>query len=237
MASERLPPWRKTGNKADPRHFEGLGIGSLVEFSAYDDRNRQQGRVLGAITGAAMETYISGGRVFEGQVLAIEDGYYQYWFEELYGKLGDSPITFFHFCDVPVGVCKSQTAFRNPIHMDVFRLVNSNQAERLAWLNDSQKARHTRWLSVGRTHLEVGGLLLLGMSNLLSDQVRKLKQDCQVLKDWPGHWGLVSPPTSVLLTRPAKRRRRRSRRKRIIKEMMETEPGLAVTRVREGGPG
>lgn len=140
MASERLPPWRKTGNKADPRHFEGLGIGSLVEFSAYDDRNRQQGRVLGAITGAAMETYISGGRVFEGQVLAIEDGYYQYWFEELYGKLGDSPITFFHFCDVPVGVCKSQTAFRNPIHVDVFRLVNSNQAERLAWLNDSQKA-------------------------------------------------------------------------------------------------
>ena len=140
MASERLPPWRKTGNKADPRHFEGLGIGSLVEFSAYDDRNRQQGRVLGAITGAAMETYISCGRVFEGQVLAIEDGYYQYWFEELYGKLGDSPITFFHFCDVPVGVCKSHTAFRNPIHVDVFRLVSSNQAERLAWLNDSQKA-------------------------------------------------------------------------------------------------
>ena len=69
-----------------------------------------------------LETNITGGRVFEGQVLAIEDEYYEYWFENLYGRLADSPVVFFHFCDVPVGICGSLTEFRNPIHIDVFRL-------------------------------------------------------------------------------------------------------------------
>ena len=140
MSGERLAPWRKTGRKADPRHFEGLEIGCLLEMAVYDDRNRPQGRALAAVTGAALETYISGGRVFECQMLAIEDGYYLYWFENEYGKLTDSPAVFVHFCDVPVGGCRSETAFRNPIHVDVFRLVTSAQAERLVWLTADQKA-------------------------------------------------------------------------------------------------
>eukprot|EP00435_Cladocopium_sp_Y103_P045377 s505_g13.t1 len=139
MAGERLAPWRKTGQRADGRHFEGLAISCIFEFAAYDDHNRQQGRVLACLTGSALETNLQGGRVFEGQVLAVEDGYYEYWFEDLYGKIQDAPVVFFHFCDVPVGVCHSETAFRHPIHVDVFRLVSSSQAERLSWLSEAQK--------------------------------------------------------------------------------------------------
>ena len=97
MASERLPPWRKTGNKADPRHFEGLGIGSLVEFSAYDDRSRQQGRVLGAITGAAMETYISGGRVFEVRCWPLKMAITSTGLRSYTESLGTLPLLSFTF--------------------------------------------------------------------------------------------------------------------------------------------
>ena len=77
MAGERLGPWRKTGQKADARHYEGLQIGCIFEFAAYDDRHRQQGRVVACLTAAALESNIAGGRVYEGQVLAVEDGYYE----------------------------------------------------------------------------------------------------------------------------------------------------------------
>eukprot|EP00435_Cladocopium_sp_Y103_P004459 s2071_g1.t1 len=140
MANERLAPWRKTGQRADHRHFDGLSTGCLFEFAGYDDRHRQQGRIVGCLTGAALESNIHGGRVFEGQVLAIEDGYYEYWFEDTYGKLSDSPVVFYHFCDVPVRSCQSGTAFRNPLHVDVFRLVTPSQVGRLSWLKDDQKA-------------------------------------------------------------------------------------------------
>ena len=46
MAGERLAPWRKTGRRADPRHFEGLETGAFLEFSGYNDRHRQQGRMM-----------------------------------------------------------------------------------------------------------------------------------------------------------------------------------------------
>lgn len=72
-------------------------------------------------------------------MLAIEDEYYEYWFENLYGRLADSPVVFFHFCDAPVGICGSLTEFRNPIHIDVFRLVSPTQAGKLAWLTDAKK--------------------------------------------------------------------------------------------------
>ena len=139
MSGDRLAPWRKTGRKADARHFDGLCTGCLFEFAVYDDRHRQQGRAIACLTGPALETNIDGGRMFEGQILAIEDEYYEYWVENLFGRIQDSPVIFFHFCEVSEASCRSRTAFRDPIHVDVFRLIGAEQMGRLTWLKEEQK--------------------------------------------------------------------------------------------------
>ena len=141
MSGDRLAPWRKTGRKADRRHFEGLEEGCLFEFAAYDSRHQQQGRGLGCIGGRAIETHIDGGQVYTGQVLALEDGYYEYWFDETFGKIEELPQVIFHFCDVPENRCQSPTAYRDAIHVDVFRLLMAKQAERLHWLSDGCRER------------------------------------------------------------------------------------------------
>ena len=86
-----LPPWRKTGRKAKHEHFTGLTTGAFVEFVGYDDRGRQQGRILGCL--AENDELHAQDRGITGlmHVLAIEDGYYEYWHEQTFGVYMTGP--------------------------------------------------------------------------------------------------------------------------------------------------
>eukprot|EP00435_Cladocopium_sp_Y103_P022795 s2181_g5.t1 len=106
MSTDRLSPWRRTGRKANEEHFQGLAPMALVEFPGYDNRGGQQGKILACLSN---EEEVSEGKLFMGHVLAVEDGYYDYW----------------------VG-----TRYRDPIHVDVFRVVKLEQLEKLQWLSD-----------------------------------------------------------------------------------------------------
>lgn len=207
MSGDRLAPWRKTGRKADGRHFEGLEEGCLFEFAAYDNRHQQQGRGLGCIGGRAIETHIDGGQVYTGQVLALEDGYYEYWFDETFGKIEELPQVIFHFCDVPENCCQSPTAYRDAIHVDVFRLLMAKQAERLHWLSDGCRERVRKHPAVvsGLAAAEGGFLPLEVLASLLSLRRKMCRWAFLVLKAWPGRSGLelLQPRRQALRPSPA----------------------------------
>ena len=141
MASDRMPAWRKTGRKATKAHFEGLTQSALIEFPGYDNRGQQQGLIVGCIAGPAVETNISGGRVFQGQIIAVQDGYYEYWVAQTYGDYSTERVTPFHFCNVPARDYTSHTAYRSPLHIDVFRILTVDQALGLKWLGEEDKDR------------------------------------------------------------------------------------------------
>ena len=135
MSSIRLPGWRKTGRKADGRHFEGLEAGSVFEFSAYDDRNNEQGRCVAYISGKGEQGRIHGGMVFLGGIISVQDGYYEYWVESTYGPYAVDRQVTFHFCEVPCSRCNSETVYRDSLHVDVFRLLSFDQVQKLSWLS------------------------------------------------------------------------------------------------------
>ena len=139
--AQALPAWRKTGRKAKVEHYEGLQMGAFVEFVGYDDRGRQQGRILGCL--AEVDELHVGDRGVTGlmHVLAIEDGYYEYWHEQTYGKYDRSLLTPVHFCEVAMSSCGVHTMYRSPLHVDVFRVVSLEEANLLAWLSDVHKSR------------------------------------------------------------------------------------------------
>lgn len=141
MASDRMPAWRKTGRKATKAHFEGLTQSALIEFPGYDNRGQQQGLIVGCIAGPAVESNISGGRVFQGQIIAVQDGYYEYWVAETYGDYSPERVIPFHFCNVPARDCTSHTAYRSPLHIDVFRVLTVDQTLGLKWLSEEDKDR------------------------------------------------------------------------------------------------
>eukprot|EP00435_Cladocopium_sp_Y103_P021060 s3166_g5.t1 len=182
MSGDRMAPWRKTGRKADARHFEGLEQGCLFEFAAYDDRHQQQGRGLGCIGERAIETHIEGGLVYGGQVLALEDDYYEYWFETTFGKMGDSPQVIFHFCDVPEHRCKSPTAYRDAIHVDVFRILTAKQAEKLHWLSDGCREREGQPAGPGAHDVQTGLAGVEGLARALGSGADAAKQGQGVAK-------------------------------------------------------
>ncbi len=141
MASDRMPAWRKTGRRATRVHFEGLTQSALIEFPGYDNRGQQQGKIVGCIAGPAVETNISGGRVFQGQIIAVQDGYYEHWVAQTYGDYSEERVIPFHFCNAPAPDCTSHTAYRNPLHIDVFRILTVDQTLGLKWLSEEDKAR------------------------------------------------------------------------------------------------
>ena len=137
----RLPTWRRTGRAAGEGHFKDLNEGSLVEFPGYDNRGHQQGNLLGYLVSPADQGQIRQGKVFHMHVLAIEDGYYEYWYEQTYGAYTVERTNPVHFCGVSAQHCSSHAIYRNPVHIDVFRLLDNEHLKQLRWLTATDKAR------------------------------------------------------------------------------------------------
>eukprot|EP00435_Cladocopium_sp_Y103_P059215 s681_g21.t1 len=138
MSEDRLPAWRRTGRKASDEHFRDLGPQTIVEFPGCDNRGDQQGKVLAIL---ANEEPIEEGRLFMGHVLAIEDGYYDYWVCQTFGEYHVDRLIPLHFCKKPAHGCQIATRYRDPIHIDVFRLVKHGQLGKLQWLPDEDRER------------------------------------------------------------------------------------------------
>ena len=132
----RAEPWRRTGRKAGNDHWLGLEELSIVEISLYDDQWRQQGRGLIQLERKAVEDE-SEGQTWKGWFLAIEDGYYEWWVGHHYpGK-----VLPFHFCGRQAHRCTVPTFYRDPIHVDVFRVLPKEAYLELTWLDEAKKDR------------------------------------------------------------------------------------------------
>jgi len=130
-------PWRRTGRKAGNDHWLGLEELSIVEISLYDDQWRQQGRGLIQLERKAVEDEESEGQTWKGWFLAIEDGYYEWWVGHHYpGK-----VLPFHFCGRQAHRCTVPTFYRDPIHVDVFRVLPKEAYLELTWLDEAKKDR------------------------------------------------------------------------------------------------
>jgi hypothetical protein len=129
-------PWRRTGRKAKEDHWLGLEAGAVVEVSLYDDRGQQQGRGVIQLTARAIEDKdTEEGQTWRGQFLAIEDGYYEWWVENTY-KMKILP---FHFCARQSQQCAVKTLYREPIHIDVFRVIPEDGFLKLSWMTAEKK--------------------------------------------------------------------------------------------------
>ena len=136
-----LPTWRKTGRKANARHFEGLEVGAYIEFVGYNDQNRQQGRILGCLAETEPCHSRERGMAAQVHVLAIEDEYFEYWHNQTFGEYDVRLLTPVHFCEVPIASCQGQTRYRNPLHVDVFRVLSLEDTATLGWLTDVHRSR------------------------------------------------------------------------------------------------
>eukprot|EP00438_Fugacium_kawagutii_P002934 Skav232613 [mRNA] locus=scaffold1224:634887:636392:+ [translate_table: standard] len=134
-------PWRRTGRSAGADHFVGLEPHGIVECAAYHDDGSRMGHFicqlekldpLGSDRGV--------GKTWTGRMLAIEDPYYQWWFESTFGKLEDEAEAFFHFCIEPQKNCSHVGGYRELVHVDVFRMLQPHEAANARWLTAEQKA-------------------------------------------------------------------------------------------------
>eukprot|EP00438_Fugacium_kawagutii_P020011 Skav203482 [mRNA] locus=scaffold921:365199:371984:+ [translate_table: standard] len=136
-----LPAWRRTGRKAKEEHYSGLCTGAFIEFVGYTDRRAQQGRLLGCLAECEPLHERERGKAALMHVLAIEDEYFEYWHEQTYGTYAPTVMTPVHFCERPTGACGSATRYRDPLHIDVFRVLAHDEVLQLGWLTDVHKAR------------------------------------------------------------------------------------------------
>ena len=113
----------------------------LVEFPAYDNKGNQQGKILACLTNKEDADQVKDGEVYMGQILAVEDGYYQWWLEQTHGPYTTSRVIPFHFCGRPADRCSSPTRYREPIHVDVFRLIPLESLGKIQWFTDQDKRR------------------------------------------------------------------------------------------------
>ena len=81
-----------------------------------------------------------GGHTWGGQMLAIEDPYYKWWFENTMGKMADQAEAFVHFCIKPEHSCEFNGGYRTLIHADVFRIVTADEAEKARWCSAEMRA-------------------------------------------------------------------------------------------------
>ena len=136
-----LPLWRRTSRSAPAGHFEGLVPNVWVEFPGYDDQGRQQGNVLAYIVEAADCRQMSKGMIFHGHVIAVQDGYYDFWIEKTFGDYSGTRTVPLHFCKCYASRCSESTMYREPIHVDVFRILEPEHLGYLQWLTDEHKKR------------------------------------------------------------------------------------------------
>ena len=132
MATDVIPGWRKTGKSASSDHFVDVDVG-LFEATAYGDDDRPQGAMV-----VALETKPSvpgiDPNVWMGKVLAIEDEFYLWWFEETFGRMAALPDVPFHFCACPQHRCEAKVMLQNVLHIDVFRPLPGKCYTKVRWL-------------------------------------------------------------------------------------------------------
>lgn len=138
-------PWRRTGRKAKDDHWLGLDTGVVLEISLYDNAGHQQGRgVIQLDVRIVDDEETEEGQTWKAHFLAIEDGYYEWWVESTY-KMKSLP---FHFCARPVHTCAVKTAYREPIHVDVFRIVPDDGFLKLSWMTDEKRSEALKVFTV-----------------------------------------------------------------------------------------
>lgn len=133
-------PWRRTGRKAKPDHFIGLESGCLVELAVYDDHGAQQGRAVAELRARGEEGAGDDGQVWLSQLVAIEDPYFDWRHDQTYV---DKTVSL-HVCGRQAHRCPMVTLYRNPLHMDVFRLLPGRSAMSLTWPSDDEKIKIER---------------------------------------------------------------------------------------------
>ena len=147
-------PWRKTGRKAKEDHWLGLAEGVILELAVYDDAGAQQGRLVALLQSKGEAGAHDEGQIWLAEVLAIEDPYFDYWHGKTYGE-NLVPV---HACGRQGGRCGVQTLYRNPLHMDVFRILPGRTAMGLSWLSDEEKVKVEKALaSLGHAGTAPGG--------------------------------------------------------------------------------
>ena len=135
MAGGGPEPWRRTGRKAREDHFTGVEERILLEIAVYDDNGGNQGRAVVTLNGRGEEEERTEGMTWLGKFLAIEDEYYQWWAQKTF----EHRTVVFHLCCRPASRCSVRTPYREPVHVDVFRVLPGDSCLRLAWLNNEQK--------------------------------------------------------------------------------------------------
>ena len=110
-----------------------------MEFHGYDNRGRQQGNVLAYLVEAGDDRQAGKGKVFESHVVAVQDGYYDYWVEETYGAYTLERMVPLHFCASPQASCGDATMHR--LHVDVFRILPLERVLLVSWLTEEDKAQ------------------------------------------------------------------------------------------------
>ena len=128
-------PWRRTGRRAKEEHFLGLADGTVLEVSVYDDRGNPQGRAVLQLWEKCMKDEKEEGYTWRGKFLAIEDGYYEWWATTTH----PSGMIPFHLCERNAHQCRMTTVYRDPIHVDVFRVLPEKTFLDLAWLKDAHR--------------------------------------------------------------------------------------------------
>ena len=135
MAGGGPEPWRRTGRNARKDHFTGVEEGILLEIAVYDDNGGNQGRAVVTLNGRGEEEERREGMTWLGKFLAIEDEYYQWRARKTFERR----TVIFHLCCRPASRCSVRTPYREPVHVDVFRVLPGDSCLRLAWLNDEHK--------------------------------------------------------------------------------------------------
>ena len=157
-AMARMPVWRKTGQRARESHYDGLEVGAWIEFPGYDSRNRQQGNLVAYLVEKGDDRGIGQGRMFEAHVVAVQDGYFDYWVEQTYGTFSLERVVPLHFCGVSQSRCPDGTMYRHPLHVDVFRILAKEQVLSVGWLAADDKARISAHPGLVGDAPEVGGI-------------------------------------------------------------------------------
>ena len=131
-------PWRKTGRRAKDEHWLGLARLAVVEVSLYDDHGNQQGRGVIQLGHRGLDNAEKDGQTWMGVFLAIEDGYYEWWVKNHYQQNFATGLAF-HFCAKQSHRCTEATVYRDPIHVDVFRVLPGRTFLELSWLTAAKK--------------------------------------------------------------------------------------------------
>lgn len=135
MSGDVAEPWRKTGRKAAPEHLLGITKDVLLEVGLYHDDGTKQGQAIVQVLDVGEEITDGKGRIHTGHFHAIEDEYYAWWLKK---EFAGRPVPL-HFCMAPASRCGEATVYRNPIHIDVFRVMPGRSALKVNWLKEEDK--------------------------------------------------------------------------------------------------